>query len=91
MEVGLLWYDNDPRRTLEDKVGEAARRYREKFGRLPNTCHIHSAACRGEGVSSGDRDCHLADPRTTVRLVSARNILPHHFWLGETMATHSGA
>jgi hypothetical protein len=85
MEVGLLWYDNDPRRTLDDKVGNAARRYREKFGRLPNTCHVHSAAC------GRDRVCHLADLHTAVRLVVAPNILPHHFWLGETMVTHSGA
>ena len=33
MDVGLLWYDSDPRRELEEKIGQAAQRYREKYGR----------------------------------------------------------
>jgi hypothetical protein len=41
MDIGLLWFDDDPRRGLEDKVGRAALRYREKYGRWPNICYVH--------------------------------------------------
>lgn len=71
MRVGWLWFDNDPGRTVEEKVRRAAERYREKFGRTPDTCYVHPQAIAGEEQQCGP-----------VRVVSARHILPHHFWLG---------
>jgi hypothetical protein len=47
MKYGLLWYDNDPRRPLEDKIGRAARRYHDKYGSWPNTCFVHPEAVAG--------------------------------------------
>jgi len=38
MRVGWLWFDNDPGRTVEEKVRRAVQRYREKFGQAPDTC-----------------------------------------------------
>ncbi len=32
MQVGLLWFDNDPHRGLASKIEDAARHYQEKFG-----------------------------------------------------------
>lgn len=71
MKVGLLWYDDDPKRALEEKIARAVQRYREKFGRLPNTCYVNPATL-GEAVPRFGR----------VRVVAAPNILPHHFWIG---------
>ncbi len=42
MQVGLLWFDNDPLRGLSSKIEDAARCYREKFGRPPDTCYVNS-------------------------------------------------
>jgi len=77
MRVGWLWFDNDPGRTVEEKVRRAAERYREKFGRTPDTCYVHPQAIAGEEPSL---TLHVKDG--PVRVVSARHILPHHFWLG---------
>jgi len=84
MNVGLLWYDGDPGRTLEDKIGRAARRYREKYGRWPNTCYVHPQAVLAPDKEAQPLAYRLQNSRTTIRVVSAPNILLHHLWLGES-------
>jgi hypothetical protein len=84
MEIGLLWYDNDPRRTLEDKIGQAAQRYREKYGRWPNTCYVHPQAVAEPAEQGQEMACRLKGSRTTIQVLSAPNILLHHLWLGES-------
>jgi hypothetical protein len=82
MDTGLLWFDDDPRRGLEDKVGRAAQRYREKYGRWPNTCYVHPGAV----TDHLGEELPLAGKRRVsrkIRMVSAPNILLHHYWLGE--------
>jgi len=77
MNVGLLWYDGDPKRPLEDKVGQAARRYREKFDRWPDTCYVRPDALDGDGLTLP------ANGRgATIRVLTAPNILAGHLWLG---------
>lgn len=51
MEVGLLWYDGSPKRSLEQKTGPAARRYQQKFDHAPNIRYVHPDA-----LSSGEVD-----------------------------------
>lgn len=79
MQVGLLWFDNDPHRGLDAKIAAAARRYREKFGRAPDTCYVNSLAL-DKGLTSGEAPP-CADQ--AVLVVPAANVLPHHFWIGE--------
>lgn len=71
MRVGWLWFDNDPGRSIEEKVLRAAQRYREKFGRAPDTCYVHPQA-----ISEEEQQC------GSVHIVAARHVLLHHFWLG---------
>lgn len=73
MKQGLLWFDNDPKRSLEDKIARAAERYNQKFGQQPNTCYVNP-----QMVIDRENDKMTKD----VRVVAAQNILPHHFWLG---------
>jgi len=82
MEVGLLWYDDDPRRGLEDKVERAAQRYREKHGRWPNTCYVHSRTVLSQAEKDRHAICGAEGPQDKIRLVPAPNILLHHYWLG---------
>jgi hypothetical protein len=82
MKYGLLWYDNDPRRPLEDKIGRAARRYHDKYGSWPNTCFVHPEAVAG----LEEQELKVRSParkQDTIQVVSASNVLLHHFWLGE--------
>jgi hypothetical protein len=67
MREGLLWYDPDPRRPAADKIEDAARRFRERFGRAPNCCHLHP----DEGVG-----------KSSVHVVADARILRHHYWIG---------
>jgi len=71
MEVGLLWFDNDKKRTLEEKVLRAARHYTEKFGQVPTVCFLHPNALNGGPDNVGG-----------VYLRPAKNVLLHHFWIG---------
>ena len=77
MKQGLLWFDNDSKRSLEDKIAQAVERYVQKFGHEPNTCYINPQMI-GEG-----RTIKLSKQ---IRLATAHNILPNHFWLGVTHA-----
>jgi hypothetical protein len=71
MRTGLLWYDADPKKTLEDKIAEAAQRYFQKFGVRPNACYVHpSALVDKTAVKNG------------IKITSALDILPNHLWLG---------
>lgn len=82
MEVGLLWYDSDPQRKLEDKIGQAAQRYREKFGCWPNTCFVHPQAIKDGTEQELRVACQWQSGRAVIRVVTAPYVLLHHFWLG---------
>ena len=82
MDVGLLWFDGDPRLGLEDKIGRAARRFREKFGRWPNTCMVNPQAVGSQEDQRLQVDCQALDANAVIRVVPAANILRNHFWVG---------
>jgi hypothetical protein len=72
MEWGLLWYDDDPKRDLAEKVSRAAERYRRKFGESPNVCYVHPSLLDGE------------QPQIVgeIRVLPRRNTSPNYFWIG---------
>jgi hypothetical protein len=82
MHIGLLWYDGDPHLGLEDKIGRAAERYHEKYGCWPDTCMVHPQAMDSQQEGQLQANCLLQGPKGKIRVVSASNILRHHFWLG---------
>lgn len=71
MKEGLLWFDDDPKRQLADKVGRAATRYRVKFGHRPTVCYLNLADFEDK-----------TEQINGIRLQVASNVLPHHFWIG---------
>ena len=71
LKIGLLWFDDDPKRSLEVKISDGARRYREKFGKAPNACYVNPLALEKGKAQIGE-----------LQVVAARHILPHHFLLG---------
>ena len=73
MKVGLLWYDDDPGRDLAEKVGRAARRYRQKFGTPANVCYVHPSAFSSNGQVRKVGE---------VRVAPLPSMLRHHFWVG---------
>ena len=72
MYEGLLWRDADPKRALNEKVAQAADRYRAKYGRKPNLCYVNPMQLAGsEPAEYGG-----------VRLVPSRHVTKHYFWIG---------
>jgi len=68
--TGLLWFDNDPNRTLEDKVLRAAARYERKYGQAPNLCFVHHSISDEAEMVGG------------IEIRTDRSILLNHFWIG---------
>lgn len=75
MTTGLLWFDDDPARTLQDKVRRAADHYRRKHGQQPNLCFVHPAAFEDNGNGQVEK-------AAGVEIRPGRSILPHHLWIG---------
>jgi hypothetical protein len=71
MKEGLLWFDNDPRRKLVDKISQAATRYQVRFGRKPTVCYLNVADLNGQ-----------SDEIKGIRLQVGSNVQRHHFWIG---------
>jgi hypothetical protein len=71
MKTGMLWFDNDPKANLSDKVSRAAAYYTKKYGQVPNICFVHPSM--------------VAEPVKGKSLLEVRPnglILPNHFWIG---------
>ncbi len=86
MQVGLLWFDDDPKKGVSLKVKEAAERYFEKFGQRPNLCYVSPTTLPLPGDPIGTPGIHL-DPQDVnhgLRVLSSPLILPDHFWVGES-------
>jgi hypothetical protein len=69
MNIGMLWFDNDPKADLQVKVERAASYYRTKYGRRPNLCFVHPSM-----VQEGAPRPHDIEVRTN------KSVRPHHFW-----------
>jgi hypothetical protein len=72
MDIGMLWYDDDHKGRLDDRVARAAAYYRQKYGVQPTECYVHPGML-AEGqpaVAAG------------VRLHPSRTVIKNHLWLG---------
>ncbi len=70
MKHGLLWYDSDPNKSLGEKIADAAKHYRDKFGAEPTTCYVHPEQINAKQAKNGK-----------LRVLGAPKLLPNHFWL----------
>ena len=80
MRVGLLWFDDDPKKETSLKIKGAAERYFEKFGRWPNVCYVSPATLSLSQDPAEIEGIHLDG----LRLLSSPLVLPDHFWIGES-------
>lgn len=71
MNIGMLWFDNDPKADLKIKIERAATYYRSKYGKTPNLCFVNPSMIEASPVRA---------PGIEVR--PNRSVLPNHFWLG---------
>lgn len=71
MKTGMLWFDNDPKTSLAEKVARAADYYHHKYGREPDLCLINPSMVEGETRES-----------RKVAIRPYRPVLPGHLWIG---------
>ncbi|MEA3406660.1 MAG: hypothetical protein U9R48_01100 [Chloroflexota bacterium] len=70
MKTGMLWFDDTSKRSFDVKLERAIQHYRKKRGRAPNVCYVHPSCLPSNVPSNG------------IEVLTAKDILPHHFWLG---------
>jgi hypothetical protein len=71
MNIGMLWHDNDPKTTLEQKIQKATAYYLEKYGKQANTVYVNPKTLNG------------AQPAIEgITLRTSSQVLQNHFWIG---------
>ena len=103
MNVGMLWFDNDPSVIMTAKVARAAKYYQNKYGLQPTLCFVHpsmiplngNSKSNGNGRSAKSAGQQNEDEQTfmagSVEIRSNRTILPNHFWLGVNGNSENGS
>ena len=71
MNVGMLWFDNDPKKALDEKITQAAEFFKKKYGQAPDTCMV------SPGMLTGAEHQVVG---VTVR--QWRTVTPGHLWIG---------
>lgn len=78
MNIGMLWFDNDPKAEIGIKIERAASYYRNKYGKAPNLCFVHPAMLGAEPAEKPEGGM----KNGTIEVRSYRSVLPNHFWIG---------
>ncbi len=71
MNIGMLWFDNDPKTALNEKVRHAAEYFQNKYGKNPNLCIVHPSMLPEEQQTN-----------ETVKIRPWHTITPGHLWIG---------
>jgi len=77
MKTGLLWFDDDPRKALEEKVQRAATYYEGKYGQSPTLCFVHPSIFNNWKEPESEKMS-----ASEVEIRAGHSILPDHLWLG---------
>jgi hypothetical protein len=71
MNIGMLWYDNDPKTTLEGRIGKAVKYYNAKYGKPPNCIFVNPKMING-----------IPPVLPGIELRMSRSVMYNHFWVG---------
>ena len=75
MHTGMLYFDNDTKKTLSQKIQGAVDYYFKKYGRHPDLCLVHPSMNKETWTKGG-----FMVGEVTVR--PYRPVLPGHLWIG---------
>lgn len=87
MNIGMLWFDNDPKAELSTKIERAAVYYRNKYGKNPTLCYVHPSMLPETSIPSTEgpqeEKQHMESIKSAgVEVRPTRSVLPNHFWIG---------
>ena len=71
MNIGMLWFDNDPQIDIRTKLNRAIAYYQKKYGQTPDLCYVHPSMLPDKNINPSGVD-----------LQPDQMILPNHFWIG---------
>jgi hypothetical protein len=78
MNIGMLWFDYDPKAGMEVKIERAAAYYQGKYGRTPDLCYVHPSM-----LSPTPAEAPVKPVRAgKVEVRPSSTVLPNHFWIG---------
>lgn len=80
MDIGMLWFDDNPTINITEKVTRAACYYASKYGCKPNVCFVNPGMLAG-----GIKLC-----MDGIEIKVSRTVMRHHFWLGVQKTTAAG-
>jgi hypothetical protein len=71
----VLWYDDNPKKTVSTKIDEAVVRFTERYGRQPEVCMLNEIDfAPGEQVSPAHA------PK--LRVMHTKSVPTNYFWVG---------
>jgi len=82
MDIGMLWYDADARRTLNEKVARAVEHYKAKYGATPTVCFVNPAVLKDAPRGALDVAGRRSPSGDGVLLRPSRAVMANHFWIG---------
>lgn len=77
--IGLMWFDNDPDRTIEEKIRTAAAFYLAKSGVSPDRCFVNADQLGDETVAIDG-----------VEIDGVRWIMKNNFYVGKEKESENG-
>lgn len=89
MNIGMLWFDNDPKDGLNAKIERAAVYYQNKYGKTPTLCFVHPSMLPGTPVSQGAGASSEPVKSAGIEIRPTRSVLPNHFWIGVNGTSNS--
>lgn len=78
MNIGMLWFDNDPKAEIQIKIERAAVYYVKKYGKNPNLCFVHPSMLRSAPTDQPEK----LMKNGAIEVRTSRSVLPNHFWIG---------
>lgn len=72
---GMLWFDNDPKSSVEEKIKKAVAYYLKKYEVKAEVCLINPSQAQGLELEKISVACGV-----TVRTFTG--VTPSHFWVG---------
>lgn len=78
MNIGMLWFDNDPKTEIDSKIERAAHYYKDKYGKSPNLCFVNPTMIGSESTEATGTSTQSGD----ISVRTSDSVLPNHFWIG---------
>ncbi len=70
MKQGMLWYDSQTARDVNNSLNLAVSYFKEKYGYLPECCFVHPDMLKENPKSVG-----------TVKVLPDEKVLRNHIWV----------